>query len=633
MFRQPAVMITYVQLRKKYAGIEEQMAKQLYMARVGHWENTGAAFSNKRVMAECRAVAEKHFTEAATREAADTILKYADNPAIRSNFAYSARTVGRYYRATEDFYRRLYRLKDVSPRVLYRMRLAHLGLDASGMFHQDQNGNAYVVMPMDNIIFKATDTTMRALTGNLGYSQPNFNQFTLKLNMMNPSFSQDAGLPTLSGPIAGLSVIAVKDILGTVPAKIPFIGKYMAADAKQLGESIDTALLGNIGDNIDVTRAIVPASLQKVWAMLPFNEQSRQEVTAAQQAIAYNAAHGRYLDASATAEEKTAYLNNIRISAHNIVFLRNLLALIAPVAPTPTESKGVPNYLKDVGLTSLRSEFFDILNGISLTNNGEVTDPYEQALVTFMGKYPGKLIYTVSREEKQTKVIVKNTDQLKNWAIQNESLIQKYGEVAYIFAPQVGKFNAATFNWIQASGLMQNKTLEQYYSDLLVATDKQHYYDIARNEKDAIAAEPDPYKRAAIIEQATAARDALKRSNPMLEQALIGSGNNIGSERTMLLQLKELVDAPSSPIEPATRQRMSLAIQMMNSYIRFATDPEMKNVQNFADLKRQRKAQIEADLQDLMLGDLYVTEANRAIFKSILNFYSRDSYVAFQKGF
>jgi hypothetical protein len=633
MFRQPAVMITYVQLRKKYAGIESQMAKKLYMARSGHWENASAAFSNKRVMAECEAIAEKHFTELAVRDAADTILKYADNPAIRSNFAYSARTVGRYYRATEDFYRRLYRLKDVSPRVLYRMRLAHLGLDASGMFHQDQNGNAYVVMPMDNIIFKATDTTMRALTGNLGYSQPNFNQFTLKLNMMNPSFSQDAGLPTLSGPIAGLSVIAIKDILGTVPAKIPFIGKYLAADSKKLGESIDTVLLGNIGDNIDITRAIVPASLQKAWAMLPLNEQSRQEVTAAQQAIAYNAAHGRYLDASATAEEKAAYLNNIRISAHNIVFLRNLLALIAPVAPTPTESKGVPNYLKDVGLTSLRSEFFDILNGISMTNNGEVTDPYEQALVTFMGKYPGKLIYTVSREDKQTKVIVKNTNQLKNWAIQNESLIKKYGEVAYIFAPQVGKFNAATFNWIQASGLMVNKSLEQYYSDLLVATDKQHYYDIARNEKDAIAAEPDPYKRAEIIGQATAARDALKRSNPLLEQALIGSGNNIGSERTMLTQLKELVDAPNSPIEPATRQRMSLAIQMMSGYIRFATDPEMKNVENFVDMKRQRKAQIEADLQDLMLGDLYVTEANRAIFKSILNFYSRDSYVAFQKGF
>jgi len=35
-------------------------------------------------------------------------------------------------------------------------------------------------------------------------------------------------------------------------------------------------------------------------------------------------------------------------------------------------------------------------------------------------------------------------------------------------------------------------------------------------------------------------------------------------------------------------------------------------------------------LNDLSLGDLYVTEANRAIFKSMLSFYSRDSYYTFK---
>lgn len=633
VFRQPAVMITYVQLRKKYAGLEREMAKQLTDAGFGGFAHTVTPKVYNQALAANKLIAEKHFTELATREAADTILKYADNPAIRSNFAYSLRTVGRYYRATEDFYRRLYRMKDVAPRTLYRMRLSHLGLDASGMFHNDQQGNAYIVMPMDNIIFKATDTTLRALTGGLGYSQPQFNQFTLKLNMMNPSFQQDSGMPTLSGPIAGLSVIAVKDILGTVPAKIPFIGKYIAPNLKVAGEQIDTIALGNIGDNIDIARAIVPASLQKAWAMLPFDEQSRQEVTAAQQAIAYNAAHGLSLKPGATAEEKDAYLKNIRISAHNVVFLRNLLGLLAPVAPSVMESKDMPNYLKDIGLTSLRAEFFDILNGISKTNNGEVTDPYEQALATFTGKNPGKLIYTVSREDKQTRVIVKNTDGLKNWAIKNGSFITKYGEAGYIFAPQAGNFNAGTFNWIQAAGLMQNKSVEKYFNDVQVATDKQSYYDIGRNEQDALNAEPDPYKRAQIIADATAARDSLKRSNPLLEKALIGTGNNIGTEKQMLTTLQQIISDPSSPVDAATRKRMALAVQMVNDYVAFATDPEMKNVQNFSDLKRQRKAQIEANLADLMLGDPYLTEANRAIFKSILGFYSRDSYVAFQKGF
>jgi hypothetical protein len=500
------------------------------------------------------------------------------------------------------------------------------------MFHEDQNGNAYVVMPMDNVIFKATDNTLRALTGNLGYSQAQFSQFTLKLNMMNPSFSQDAGLPTLSGPIAGLGVVGVKNFLGTVPRNIPFIGQYLQAPSEQLAEGVDTFALGNIGDNMDITRAIVPAGLQKVWALLPINEKSRQEVTAAQQAIAYNAAHGKYLDPNSTEEQKNNYLKEIRISAHNIIFLRNLLGLVSPVAPTMMESVGLPDYIKDVGITGLRSEFFDILNGIAKTNNGEINDPYELALATFTGKHPGKLIYTVSREDKQTKVIVKNTDKLKNWAIANKGLIDTYGEAAYIFAPQVGKFNAGTFNWIQAAGLMENKTLEQYYSDLLVAEDKQRYYDIARNEKEQLAKLSDPEARANLIANATAARDALKSSNPLLEPALIGQGNNIGGEQVMLTKVEQIINNPKTDVDPTTRRSMALAIKMMREFIAFANNPEYANITNFADLKRQRKEQIEANLKELMLGNLYITEANRAIFKSILNFYSRDSYTSFKAG-
>jgi hypothetical protein len=76
---------------------------------------------------------------------------------------------------------------------------------------------------------------------------------------------------------------------------------------------------------------------------------------------------------------------------------------------------------------------------------------------------------------------------------------------------------------------------------------------------------------------------------------------------------------------------MALAIKMMREFIAFSTDPQLKNVQNATQLKAERKAQIEANLRELMLGDLYVTEANRAIFKSILGFYSRDSYYAYKE--
>jgi hypothetical protein len=630
IFRQPAIMVTYAGLRKKYAGIEREFVRQQVKNEMGPF----AGATQKQIDAvteKYRAIAEKRFTELAVREAADTILKFADNPKIRSNFSFSLRTVGRYYRATEDFYRRLYRLKDVAPRTLYRLRLFNVGLEASGAVFEDQNGEPYVVMPMDNVIFKATDGAFRALTGNTGYSQPLFNEFTFKLRMVNPSFSQDAGLPTLSGPIAGLGVIAVKNLLGTVPGKIPFVGGALQPYGQQLGESIDTFALGSIGDNVDVFRAVVPASLQRVWAALGIDEKSRQETTAAMQAIAYNAANGVGIDPNASDLEKAEYLDNIRISAHNVLFMRHFLGLFSPVAPTTMETVGVPDYIKETGITSLRSEFFDILNGITAANQGDITDPYETALATYIGKNPGKLIYTVSREDKQTRVLIKNTDKLKDWGIRNAKLVEQYGEAAYIFAPQIGDFNAATYNWIQSAGLVKSKSLEKYYKDLQTAEDKQKYYDIARQEKEILNEMSDPELRSNVIKAATQQRAALKANNPLLNSALIGEGNTIGNEQVLMNSVEQMISNPDVSINPATRQRMALAIKMMREFIAFSTDPELKNVSNAPQLKAARKAQIEANLNELMLGDLYVTEANRAIFRSILNFYSRDSYYAYKE--
>ena len=632
IFRQPAVMVTYVNLRKKYAGIEREFVRQNVAKEIGPWK--GATQKQIDLTTErWTAVAEKRFTELTVREAADTVLKFADNPNIRSNFAFSMRTVGRYYRATEDFYRRIYRMKDVSPRALYRMRLAHIGIEASGMVHNDQNGEPYIVMPMDNILFKATSGTLGVLTGKglSGYTQPSFNEFTMKLRMVNPSFSQDAGLPTLSGPVAGLSVVAIKNLLGVIPGKIPFIGGVIQPYAKQLGEGIDTFALGNIGDNMDAVKAIVPASLQRIWSGLALDEKNRQLVTAAQQAVAYNAAHGNMLDPNATDQQKADYLANMRIAAHNVLFMRHFLGLFSPVAPSTMETKGVPDYIKDTGITGLRSEFFDILNGVSQINNGDIQDPYELALATYIGKNPGKLIYTVSREDKQTSVLIKNTDKLKTWGIKNEALIKRYGEAAYIFAPQVGDFNAGTYNWIQAAGLVKSKSLEKYYNDLLVANDKQTYYDIARQEKEILSNMSDPQLRANVIQAATDARNGLKANNPLLNSALIGSGNTIGNENVLLNSVEQIINDPNTDVQPATRKRMALAIRMMRDFVVFANDPSLKNNVNATQMKADRKKQIEADLRELMLGDLYVVEANRAIFKSILSFYSRDSYYAFKE--
>jgi hypothetical protein len=622
MLRQPAVMITYLKLRKNYAGIEAAYSKKLLNA--AKIENAKALKRNpdyidvltKRVTSQT----EKHFSELVMNEAADTVLKFADNPSIRSNFAISVRTVGRFYRATEDFWRRMYRMKDVAPNALYRMRLGHLGLDSSGILHQDQEGNEYIMMPMDNIIYKATDTTIRALTPGAdgGYKEPMFNDFTFKINNINPSFSPDSGLPLLSGPIAALGVLGMKHLIGNVP--IP--------GAERAATEFDNFALGNLGDNMDITRALVPASLAKLWTLVPLNEKTRQEVTAAQQAIAYNAAHGRFLDPNSTDQEKYDYLKNVRISAHNVIALRSVLGLISPVAPSLQESKDVPDYLLDVGITGLRNEFWDIFESIQDKYGDDVQDPYELALSIFTGKNPGKIIYTVARDEKQTKVLITKTKQMQNWALMNKKFIGMYGEAAFIFGPHTGDFNSGVYNWLQSADLLKDKDIQTYYDDVMVAEDKQKYYDIAKWETEQLNTQTYVSERRKIIQTATAARDGLLASNPLLLAAITGGGNEIATEEGMLRSLKQIVLDDASPINAGLRMKMKSAIQAMEDFMSFSNDESVKSLFNASALKRQYRDRVENIINQLSTEDPALKEAARAIFNSILKYYSRDTYKA-----
>ena len=638
ILRQPAIMVSYLRIRKNLSGLEKQHYDDLLSAQIRFFKEEGIPLDGVKYYKKdgtpvthldnakenINEIVNKKFTELAIQDAADTVLKFADNPNIRSNFALSARNVGRFYRATEDFWRRMYRMKDAKLRAAYRMRLAHVGMDANGDVYEDADGQPYVMMPMDDIIFKTVDNVVRTLGsgGTDSFKQPLFNDFTFKLSLANPSFSPDAGVPTLSGPIGALSVLTMKSILGQT-----------GSTGKRVGEELDNYALGNIGDNIDIVRAVVPASLQKVYAMLPVNEKSRQESTAAMQAIAFNAAAGNAPGSDSTPEERYKYLKNIRISAHNVMVMRSVLGLVSPFTATTQESKNVPDYLLNVGITGLRPEFYDLVNAVTQRYGGDVQNPYDLAIATFVGQNPDKIIYTVSRDDKQTNVIINKTKTMKDWYISNKKLVDTYGESAFIFAPHTGDFDASSYAWLEAAGYIKNKDVEQYYMDVMVSRDKQDYFGIARDEKEALANTTSLTARKAIIASSTAQRNRMKLANPFLEAAITGGGNEIATEQNMFVNIEAILKDVNIPMQAGTRSKMLILSNQIRNFINISTDPELRDSVNFAEVKRNRKEEIQALINDFIEGDMVVKEANRAVFQAILDYYSRETYSAIVKGY
>jgi hypothetical protein len=627
IFRQPAVISTYTRLREGYTGFQDELVKVTKRNLLEENKNMTEEVAQLRA----EQFASKRYTEIAMNEAVDSVLKYVDNPAIRSNLAMSTRTVARFYRATEDFWRRYYRLMREKPlQVVYRMRLVHQGLSARGDVFYDDNGEPYVVLPTDSIINAAVEPVIRKLTGS-SFKVPQFNDVTLKLRLVNPSFSPDAGQPSLSGPVAALGFLGFRSILGHLPGDL-------GDKAQSAADGFDTYALGNLGDNMTLRKALMPLLLQNLEAVsrgvagtagaLDADEMNRQEMTAAFQAISYVQAFGdksMMLPDNPTDKQSNEFLKTIRIAAHNIVAVRAFLGIFSPISPTLRESKGVPDYIKSTGITSLRSEFYDILEGISKTESDEVFDPYELAVAMFIGKNPRKTIYTVARNERATKVLIQKTDKVKDWAVSNKNFIETYGDAAYIFAPQVGDYTADAYTWLESSGLVKLPTLSDYLDNVQVAVVKQRYFDIERQENELLANEASIPTRRAIINRATANRAALKNAYPLLRTSLETGGFEVATEENILSSIEEVLLNKSAPIELKERREMAIATKMIREFVTFSKDSESRLLWNFTDVKRSKRKAIEEQLETLTKVNPSIREANRAVFAPILGFYSRDT--------
>lgn len=620
-FRTPATMAFYLNTMRNLSdsGYSRQLREELIAKATAEAleSNKVSKLSDKELLKITRRVdnlVQRKLSEHAMQDALNNIMKYADNPEIRTALAWNLRNGSRFYRATEDFVRRFYRLKEHSIQSILRMRLSAQGLSASGFVHEDAKGESYVVMPMDDLIFQVVDKPLRVLTGGTaGYNQTLVGDFTLKLSQVNPSFGPDATTPTLSGPIASLSVFLGKSILNE-----------LGPTGRIAADRIDNILLGDIGDNLDLRRALVPVSLDRVWRMLNSNEKDRQELTALHQVIAYNAAHGKGLPPDATPQEQYEYVKNLRISGHNLVFMRNLLGLLPiPFSPTLKESKDLPNFLKEVGITSVRQEFFDIYEGVLNNPNPRLDDPYEEALAIYIGKNPNKLIYTVSRAEKTQEIAFRKTDEVKDWYIKNAELINKYGEVAWLAAPNVGEFSASSYAWFEAAGLIDNKDFETYLKEVQIAIDRQTWFDIEDEAMDRMNSTLNPYERQTIADNMQMRRQMLLVQNPMLRTYLESGGFSVEKEKNMASQLGFMLLDADVEIDPATRKYLKTAFEIAGS-----TTTKLEILRgDDATFKRTIRDEAIADLDTIGNVNYTVRQANKAIFIPILKSLSRDERI------
>jgi hypothetical protein len=490
-----------------------------------------------------------YFQNKASKNAADEILKYVDNPDVKTQLAFNLRVAGRFYRAVEDYARRLVRFSTRHPeRVLYRLGHFSQAMDGSGMTYTDDNGTEYVLIPNDGLFWRTVAPAFAAIMNPLGsaqailgqnwdfFKQPAWNQYTLKISMLNPGYAEGSGLPTLTGPTIAVPVLGARQLLNTIGTR------FGSPLALEVGEELDNWLLGPQSDNTTWLRGLIPTNLLNAWGTLPLADKTGAMATGIYQMGAYlQINENTRLKPEDYGDEKKLgqYYDRLRLGVHNVIATKLGFNILSPI-PLGTTEPGIPSELREIGIVSFRQEFSDILRGV-LSVNAEygynLQDPIGTAVSIFAKENPDKLVYTVSKNSQQAKTAINYTQETKKWAIDNIKLLKDYPTVGWVFAPHIGEYDPSVMYFLQAADLIpekdnvfdnNNQVLRRYLTELAAVKDRQKYFDVDREVQRLLNDPENPDRnnymyRKDLMEKGKNTKEMIKAGNAALKEVLLNS--------------------------------------------------------------------------------------------------------------
>jgi hypothetical protein len=504
--------------------------------------------------------------------AKDSALAYVDNPAVRSQLAMSGRNFARFYRATEDFYRRFYRTVRYNPEAITRASLTYDGISHSGFVQTDDTGEDYFFYPGTTAMYQAMGATMRFFGQEDGIKAPMPIEFSAKLKMITPSTNPDSLFPTFAGP---LSAVSLKAIFNVVPVL----------------DKLERALLGAYSEDQPMINAVFPAHITRLLATLDRDERNSQYASATRKASAYLEATGHGLkpkidpvtgqEIDLTVGELEDYKDKLSASTITALTLRFVLGFFVPASPQTTLKSDIALWARENGETNFKQTFNNLVTK---------TGSYDKAMGEWIRLFPKELPYTVSESESTVTAILSANNDANKWITDNKALIKKYPEGAGFFIPKQGEFDFDAYKLLINMGLKESKLVRDYLREVSTARDEAFYYsqqDLYEEELSTIS--NDFAKRNLKLQWDTWSKQ-FKKARPLLQEEL-GKGAERSIQRNQSLSdLTTMLLDPTVKVDPAVRRPIEGMLDVYNSYVN-ARDSVFGNTEsanNYKDILKQR---------------------------------------------
>jgi len=486
-------------------------------------------------------------------------LAYIDNPLIRSQVSFSIRNFARFYRATEDFYRRIGRVVRYNPESIAVAALTYEGISHSGWIQEDDQGEKYFIYPAITPVYNAMQKMLDGLGIGSEFRAPMPIQFGAQLKMLTPSLNPDSLVPTFAGPVAGLSVKTLESIVN--------IFSPGAAD------TITRLTLGKYAVDQPITSAFLPAHVNRLLGAMDRDERDSQYASAHRKAVTYLEAAGHGIPKTydeegnlipPTAEQLEQYRLSIKNTTLGILGMRFVFGFLAPASPQVQLKSDMAEWVRDNG----RANFKQLWNDIK----DEYGADYDAAMKRWVELYPNQIPFTIPESERSTVAAFSYAEEAGAFVQQNEEIFKQYPEAAAFLIPHKGGFSWDAYKTMTDMGLRKNQRVEEHLRKIQTAADLQSYYERKNDYEDNLKRSATDYERSRLRKEFTAWKTLFFAGRPLVAEELASGGQKRIDSLNALNDLEYmLADTTVRAKSPKTFDALK---EMMDVYLNYKTEKE-----------------------------------------------------------
>ena len=542
--REPMVLAEMIKLRKQFksTGFEDAFI-------AAHTRGITAPKALERATENAR----YKLAEIAEDRARLQVLAYVDNPAVQTQLAFGVRNFARFYRATEDFYRRVYRVVRYNPESIVKASLTYEGITHSGWVQYDDQGEPYFLYPGTQYVYKAVQAAMQALGVPAEFKTPFPVEFGAKLKMITPSLNPESAIPTLAGPLSGFSV--------KVAANLVDIFNPGAAD------KITTTFLGKYAEDQPMVSAFLPAHVNRIYAAMNKDERDGQYASAMRKAITYLEASGHGLqqkyDAQGnpipfSAAELEKYRLQLKNTTMSILGLRVVYGFTAPATAQVMLKSDMADWVRDNGEASFKQSWYGLLDKYG---------DYDKAMTEWVKRYPDQIPFTISESDRSTVAYFRYAQESGDFVDKNDKLFKDYPQAAAFLIPHKGGYSWDAYKTMTDMGLRQNKRVTDFLREVQTAADMQVYYEKKNQYETNLEAVGTDFERSQLRKEFQDWATTFKAGRPLVQEELAQGGKKAIERMKALNDLEKMLSEKSAfTASPKVAEKLKQMLKLYTDY-------------------------------------------------------------------